>query len=135
MDGETLTRRHEGEALHPYTDTRGKTTIGIGRNLSDKGISSAEMLMMFQRDYAEAKDEAKAYDWYGSLNEPRQAVIVDMIFELGAAGFRKFNRMHQAIQVGDFHGAVAEMLNSAWAAQVPKRALDDAGIMDTGEWP
>jgi len=32
--------KHEVMVLEPYVDSVGKTTIGIGRNLDDKGITS-----------------------------------------------------------------------------------------------
>ena len=35
---------HEGLRLKPYKDTVGKWTIGIGRNLEDKGITEQEAL-------------------------------------------------------------------------------------------
>lgn len=37
-----LVKSDEGLSLKPYTDTRGKLTIGYGRNLTDVGISQAE---------------------------------------------------------------------------------------------
>ena len=35
-------RRDEGVRFKPYQDTVGKWTIGVGRNLSDKGINWVE---------------------------------------------------------------------------------------------
>ncbi|NBW16869.1 MAG: lysozyme, partial [Caulobacteraceae bacterium] len=32
-------RLHEGERLKPYRCTAGKLTIGVGRNLDDRGIT------------------------------------------------------------------------------------------------
>jgi lysozyme len=43
-------RRDEGVRLHPYTDTVGKLTIGVGRNLADMGISDAEATVLLQND-------------------------------------------------------------------------------------
>jgi len=37
---------HEGIKLYPYKDTKGKWTIGVGRNLTDVGISARELLFI-----------------------------------------------------------------------------------------
>lgn len=134
MDVITLISEHEGNKLKAYVDTRGKVTIGRGRNLTDKGISFQECLMLFQDDFTEALSEALRYPWYNELNEPRQAVIVDMVFNLGAARFAQFTRMHEAIAEGNFKQAALEMRYSAWAEEVPSRATQDADIMDSGTW-
>lgn len=42
--------RHEGLRLKPYRCTAGKLTIGIGRNLDDRGISQKEAYAMLERD-------------------------------------------------------------------------------------
>lgn len=36
--------RHEGLRLKPYKDSVGKLTIGVGRNLDDKGITKEEAM-------------------------------------------------------------------------------------------
>ena len=43
-------KKHEGIKLKPYTDTVGKLTLGIGRNLEDKGITEQEALFMLNND-------------------------------------------------------------------------------------
>ena len=40
----------EGLRLKPYTDTVGKITIGIGRNLTDVGISKEEAYALCDTD-------------------------------------------------------------------------------------
>lgn len=45
-----LVRRHEGVTKHPYTDSVGKITIGVGRNLSDRGLKMEEVEMLFSTD-------------------------------------------------------------------------------------
>ena len=41
-----MIRRHEGERLKIYSDSKGIPTIGIGRNLRDRGITPAESQML-----------------------------------------------------------------------------------------
>lgn len=135
MDGMELVKGHEGVRLRCYVDTRGKRSIGFGRNLDDNGVTLEEALMLFSRDYTDALNEALKFPWYAALSAPRQAVIVDMVFNMGPARVLKFKRTIAAIEAGDFELAAAEMLNSAWAGEVGVRAREDAGIMNSGAWP
>jgi len=41
---------HEGLRLKPYHCPAGKLTIGIGRNLEDKGITEKEALMLLENE-------------------------------------------------------------------------------------
>jgi len=131
---ETLIAKHEGLRLKPYKDTVGKLTIGYGRNLDDIGISHTEAEFLLENDIAHALSAAKTYPWFSSLSEVRQAVIIDMIFNLGNTGFSKFKATHAAIEEGDYNLAAEHMLDSRWASQVGRRAHEDAQMMRSGEW-
>lgn len=135
MDAVTLIQKHEGCKLVLYVDTTGKASIGYGRNLSEKGITPMEALMLFQDDYTEVYNRALGCDWFRALNEPRQAVILDMGFNMGWAGVLNFRRMIEYLQAGKFESAADEMVYSEWAREVPTRAAEDAAIMRSGEWP
>jgi lysozyme len=130
-----LIKQHEGLRLHLYRDSRGIPTIGWGRNLQAHGISYHEAELLLQADYAEALAAAMKYPWFGGLSQPRQAVVLDMIFNLGADGFGAFQVTIELIAAGDYAGAAAAMEHSKWAVQVGKRAEQDAEIMRTNEWP
>ena len=131
---QAMIARHEGLRLKPYTDTTGHISIGFGRNLTDNGITMSEADIMLLNDIRQAKADAATYSWYGRLNEPRAAVVVDMIFNLGAQGFSKFKATHRAIEAEDWEGVAEHMLDSKWAQQVGRRAREDAEQMRTGEW-
>ena len=47
---EALIRQYEGVSALPYEDSVGKITIGIGRNLTDRGLSVDEVEMLFAND-------------------------------------------------------------------------------------
>jgi len=126
----------EGLRLKPYRDTVGKLTIGVGRNLDDVGISKEEALYLLENDIQRAIREAS--EIFGStvwlsLDEVRQAVIIDMLFNLGKPRFLTFKKFIQAVKEKDFKKASYEMLNSKWAKQVGKRAERLAYMMGTGE--
>lgn len=126
----------EGLRLKPYRDTVGKLTIGVGRNLDDVGISKEEALYLLENDIQRAIREASkifgSTVWL-SLDEVRQAVIIDMLFNLGKPRFLTFKKFIQAVKEKDFKKASYEMLNSKWAKQVGKRAERLAYMMETGE--
>ena len=42
--------RHEGLRLKPYHCPAGKLTIGVGRNLEDKGITEKEAILLLEYD-------------------------------------------------------------------------------------
>jgi len=114
---------HEGLRLKPYHCSAGKLTIGIGRNLEDKGITEKEALMLLENDIQECiKDLKTIFTEFDMLPESVQSVLVDMRFNLGHKGFRKFKNMIKAVRQQDFNQAAAEMKDSRWYYQVGKRA-------------
>lgn len=124
----------EGMKLKPYRCPAGKLTIGVGRNLEDKGLSNEEALFLLQNDIIEAvKELKKAFLFFDSLNETRQIVLIDMCFNLGINGLKKFKKMIKALENKDFSLASKEMLSSCWAKQVGARARSLALLMETGE--
>lgn len=124
---------HEGIRLRPYTDTAGKLTIGIGRNLTDKGLSSAEAMMLLAHDLDEAISDLTSFPWFAELNEVRQRALVDMRFNLGPGRFRGFRQMLHALERGDFEQAAKRMLLSEWATQVGRRARRLSAMVQTGK--
>ena len=136
MNREKLLRQielHEGFRSKPYKDTVGKLTIGIGRNLDDVGISRSEALFMLEHDIRKCEQYLNRKDWYNSLDEMRQRVVIDMCFNLGVNGFSKFKRTIKAISDGRYDDAASHMLDSKWERQVGNRAKRLAKMMRTGE--
>ena len=127
-------KKHEGLRLKPYTDTVGKLTLGIGRNLEDKGITEQEALFMLNNDvdYFYSK-LCQSIGWMKKLDDARQNVLVNMAFNLGIAGLMTFKKMLLACEHGNFKIAATEMLNSKWAEQVGYRANELAEQMRTGQ--
>ena len=133
-----LLKKEEGLRLKPYRCTAGKLTIGIGRNLEDTGISEDEAEYLCRNDIANAEAVAVATfggrDW-SSWEEPRQAAILSMIFQLGAVGFKSFKATIQCLKEHRWSDAAANMLRSRWAAQTPARVKRAAAMVSTAEWP
>ncbi len=130
-----LLLRHEGIQLHPYKDTRGKTTIGVGRCLDDVGISEFEAMMLLNNDIDRVIVQSAKLPWFNSLCLARQDVVNSMIFNLGLGGFLEFKNMIAAMVAGNFDLAADEMTSSKWASQVGARAQELATMMKTGRYP
>ena len=123
---------HEGLRLKPYVCTAGKVTIGYGRNIEDNGITNEEAEHLLETDLARSIEELSAYDWFLAQTEERQAVLVDMVFNMGLPTLLKFKMMIAALEVQDHEEAAVQMLDSNWARQVGKRSQTLAETMRTG---
>jgi len=130
-----LLRLHEGVRPMPYTDTVGKLTIGVGRNLTDRGLLPSEIEFLLDNDMHLVTMQCMTFPWFEALDEVRQAVILDMAFNMGMTVLRTFTNTLNLIAAGDYHGAAGNMLKSKWATQVGPRATQLSNMMATGAWP
>ena len=113
----------EGVRNKPYIDTVGKTTIGVGRNLTDIGLSSEEIDHLLNNDINKASKQLfEALPWVDSLTDARQRALVNMNFNLGIKGLLGFINTLNLIQNGRYEEASEAMLKSKWASQVGARA-------------
>lgn len=127
----------EGEVLHAYPDHLGFTTIGVGRLIDPRkggGISRDESRYLLANDVRKWVAVAGQWPWFEKLDWPRQGVIICMLHQLGAKGVSAFRKMLSAIERKDYEAAAAEMLNSAWHRQTPKRCELMARVMRSGVW-
>lgn len=124
--------RHEGYRLLPYVDTAGKVTIGVGRNLTDRGISDAEVRYLLDNDITIAINALVVFPWFPDLDQIRQRVFVDLCFNMGLPRLRTFRRMLAAAERRDWGTAARELLESAYASQVGSRASTLATMLRTG---
>ena len=120
----------EGLRLRPYKDTVGKLTIGVGRNLDDRGISKAEAMMMLNNDIAAfITDLDNTLPWWNNLDPARQDVLLNMCFNLGLGGLLTFKNTLFMIEQGKYAEAAEAMMKSKWAEQVGARAVRLSNIM------
>lgn len=124
----------EAEKLFPYRCSAGKLTIGVGRNLDDRGISQAESRFMLENDISLVMEQVVHLDYWFQLDEVRQLVIADMVFNLGFSKFLTFKKLNAALAVPDYTLAAHEMKDSNWYRQVGRRAVRLHQAMLTGEW-
>lgn len=125
---------HEKYRQFPYTDSTGHLTIGIGRNLVDRGISTSEAFYLLDDDIFYFNNKLNHYlSFFGTLSENRQIVLIDMCFNLGIQALLGFKEMISALESHDYDRVAQEMLDSKWAEQVGDRAILLAEIMRTNE--
>ena len=146
---------HEGIVLNVYQDHLGINTVGIGRNLDDRGITDGELLFMnktIDDVYDNGLTEEEAYylcmndiaivekelldskPIVNQLSAVRQMVLVDMAFNMGVPRLRLFKNMWMAIEKVNYPLACEEMIDSRWASQVGNRAMKLSLAMKNGEW-
>lgn len=115
----------------PYRDTVGKLTIGVGRNLDDRGLRQSEIDFLLANDVDEAISIAqKLVPNYNNLSEERKAVLINMAFNLGQTRLAQFVNTLKAVNEGRYKDAAAGMRNSKWYTQVGQRAERLAKIME-----
>ena len=130
-----LLKRHEGWRNHPYEDTTGVLSIGVGRNLDDRGLSDEEVTFLLYNDiYLSQSELMQTFDWFQFLNEARQDAIISMHFNLGLTRLLKFKKTLAALSDGDFLTASEQMLDSKWADQVGQRAIELSAMVRTGRY-
>ncbi len=148
--------KHEGLRLQVYKDTLGIDTIGIGRNLEDRGITKEELddldipsinhvyeygiteadaVYLAENDVQIVEEELlRAHPCVDRLDSVRQLICIDMAFNMGVPRLCKFKKMWAAIEAEDYPTAAKEMLDSRWATQVKGRATKLANAMHNGEF-
>ena len=126
--------KDEGLRLKPYKCTAGKTTIGVGRNLDDVGISKDEAYNLLASDIARVKKESARQPWWPSVegDDVRSRVMLNMCFNLGIRRLSGFKNTLDAVADQRWKDAAAGMRASMWAKQVGSRAERLAKMMETG---
>ena len=147
---------HEGLVLTVYKDSLGIDTIGIGRNLKDRGISREEldyldipnMEVVYEHGISEAdarylalndiaiveNELCRVHTCVEDLDSVRQLILMDMAFNMGVPRLCKFRKMWNAIHEQNFEAASLEMMDSKWARQVGRRATILSNAMKLGEF-
>ncbi|MCK5611026.1 glycoside hydrolase family protein [Candidatus Pacearchaeota archaeon] len=126
--------RDEGLRLKPYTDTVGKQTIGVGRNLDDRGITEAEAMMLLDNDIEIVRRElveTVGGMWFYLPNNVHRALL-NMAFNMGVPRLMGFKKMWAALTFGTLEKAADEALDSKWARQVGDRAERIATLIRNG---
>lgn len=123
----------EGCKNKPYTDTVGKLTIGVGRNLTDNGLSNDEIDVLLTNDINQVVAQLnKSLPWWSDMTDNRQRVLANMVFNMGINAVLQFKNTLTFMRTGQYDKAADGMLQSLWAQQVGDRAKRLADMMRVG---
>ena len=131
-------KKHEGYRNKVYLDTLGKRTVGVGHlcveDFWEDGKEYEEQFLMdiLQKDLQGSIDGAEDLinncpsGNKANISDEAKIIIIEMIFQLGKTGVKKFRNMWKALQQDppQYDVAATEMLDSRWANQTPNRAKE-----------
>ena len=144
---------NEGYRLCSYTDPVGLRVVGIGFNLEKNGarqrisgvganydkvkagsqcLSDIQIKSLFWQDMNSSVSCVSSWlpNW-SSLRNGSKSAVVDMAFNLGCAGVKKFKKMKAALtqSLPNYAQAAAQMKSSLWCKQVGRRCKRDVNCM------
>ncbi len=126
-------KRDEGFRSHPYRDTRGKLTIGYGRNLTDDGITEPEGSVLLDQDLYNAVNAVQhVFPWSARLDDVRLGVLIQLEVNVGLAGEAKFVQLLAHCAAGQWDAAAGALIDSAADHQEPARIMRWAQELRTG---
>jgi len=130
--------KHEGSKRYAYTDTVGKLTIGVGRNIDPKGglgLSQKEIAYLLQNDVDRVEQElVDSVPWVEHMEWQRMDAFVNICFNLGLPRFLTFKKALAAAEDQDWELCADEFMDSVWASQVGQRAVELTTLIRTGEY-
>jgi lysozyme len=122
-----------GSPIKSGTTVKGHVTVGVGRALDVRGISTDEAKYLLANDIAAfTLGLTQKYIWFNNLDGVRQRVLVNLAFNLGMSGLAEFKQMLAAVADHDFDTAAREMENSEWYRQTGARAARLSAAMSSG---
>jgi lysozyme len=137
--------KHEGRKRYVYDDASGKNitegsfvrgipTVGVGRNLVDRGLSDDEIDFLLDHDINDALADASKFAFFSKLDPVRKAAMAELVFNLGLTRLKEFKKFLAFMVEERWTHAAGELLNSKWARQVGERAKVLAQQVQTGKW-
>jgi lysozyme len=129
-----ILERDEGVRPFPYADTMGSLTIGIGHNLTAKGVTKNVQELMYQEDIKNALDVLDTvFPAWPTLGEVRQIVFISLAFNMGYR-LAQFKHMLEHASRGAWRAASNDLQNSLWFRQVGKRGPRLVSMLRTGRY-
>src|SRR3990167_10186600 len=112
----------------------GRISGGYGWNFSDRGIPPLVIDQLLELAINDVVSEVSGFGYWAKLNDARQLVVADMLYNLGMQRFRRFVKFNAAMEAGDFEKAADELVDSEWYEQVGRRAVKLVAAMRSGVW-
>ena len=139
-------RRDEEERQFAYDDAtsltlgkgatlKGNLSIGVGRNLSAKGISQKERDFLLANDIQDATVGLEAnFPWAMQLDEVRKGAMLNLTFNIGIHGLSGFHNFLAAMKDGRWPDARAALIDSAADHEEPARIARLGLQIESGWW-
>lgn len=127
-------RVDEGVRRWAYVDTTGNLTIGVGHNLTTKGISPVVMEQLLEEDIEEVVQELdRIAPWWRELDEVRQRALANMGFNLGVKKLIEgFPTSMGAVREKRWNDAGRLLRKTLWYRQVKGRGERVVRMLETG---
>ena len=121
---------NEGFRSNVYKDHLGFDTIGYGFAIKDLELTEKEAeYLLANRVSQKHLHLLDNLDWYKDMPPEVQGVILEMVYQIGFSGFKKFKKAISNMKDKNWKAAADEMLDSRWAKQTPNRANQLADIV------
>ena len=126
--------KHEGYEPRVYKCPNGYDTIGYGFAIKDlymdKEIADLILDKKIRGILASIEANEDWDTWFWDKPQNVKEVLINMIFQIGFTGVRKFRKTIQYIKDDNFLMAAEEMLDSKWArSDSPNRAKELSDII------
>ena len=138
--GSELIRNAEGFSAKWYEDPRGNPTIGYGFTRTgfakeylspfilnpSKLMAISEARVILSDIITNINDDLIAQlNFFDELSINKQAVLIDMAYNLGMTQFLTFDTFLSYLKAGRIDDAVNDLTNTLWYNQVKNRAIRD----------
>ena len=126
--------KHEGYEPRVYKCPNGYDTIGYGFAIKDlymdKEVADLILDKKIRGILASIEANEDWDSWFWDKPQNVKEVLINMIFQIGFTGVRKFRKTIQYIKDDNFLLASEEMLDSKWAkSDSPNRAKELSEIV------
>ena len=126
--------KHEGYEPRVYKCTNGYDTIGYGFAIKDLYMDKEGADLILDQKIREMLNRILGDkdwgNWFPEKPQKIQEVLINMIFQIGFSGVKKFRKTIQYIKDDNFLMAGEEMLDSKWAkSDSPNRAKELSEIV------
>ena len=126
--------KHEGHEPRVYKCPNGFDTIGYGFAIKDLFMDKELADFILDKKIRELLAKIEANDdwdtWFWDKPQNVKEVLINMIYQIGFSGVRKFRKTIQYIKDDNFLLASEEMLDSKWArSDSPNRAKELSDII------
>ena len=126
--------KHEGYEPKVYKCTNGYDTIGYGFAIKDlymdKEVADLILDQKINKLLKRISADEDWGDWFLEKPQVIQEVLINMIYQIGFSGVKRFRKTIQYIKDDNFLMASEEMLDSKWAkSDSPNRAKELSEIV------